>query len=769
MLRAPRFRPRLAELGPLLLPLLAAGLGLQSPALGQEQRQATPVAEAAEAKGDFVLIRADRQSVDRQRGQVVANGNVQVSVQGWRLWADRLEYAESSRSVWVSGRVRLQKGDQYLQASSLRYSDWEGSGELLDVYGVIDRDTLPDALRGKSVPLEERAAPAFACPPLEASTTRRTALHLLPPRRESLPTIPAPPGCPGDNPGSRPSHLAQALNEVSLGQAQQPAPMRAIAEEPDEGQRVSHVQYQQSLETSIKLNLAAVIDTSDSNNSPSAVFRPQKSENGTLSRVRFQSSRLHMHGDRWSADEVAFTNDPFTPATAWTIARQVSAALNRTTGVTEIQARNVRIVLDQRVSIPAITRTSIGNEETRLALDTDRQDRDGIYLGYNLPPLRIGKQGSLELQPQFMLQRALSGETSSFIQSGAGLGSPTINQSIQPGDLFGLDGLLNVNWKGLQLNADLSLSTLNPENLPSGTRSIATLTKPLDLSWAPNTALSLFGGYRERIYNGSLGLQNLIWSYGARLAGKNRFIFTSKSEENQPPRRAYFQPLSLNWQVQSGNYQANLFESETLDTLWRTNVNLIANTTLTLWQAKPLYSGEGIAGLRFSPIAITPNFGLDMGLAGTLNYYGDGTDQNTLTLWGGPALTLGRFERPWLDYTRLAVLVGGTLRSGLSPFGFDRAVDLRTLSFSASQQIYGPLVVEGGATFNIDPDSEFYGDASYSYIEVKLQRRSYEIGVFYSPYDGIGGIRLKLNDFNFTGTGSPFVPRPAAARPLSRR
>jgi hypothetical protein len=78
-------------------------------------------------------------------------------------------------------------------------------------------------------------------------------------------------------------------------------------------------------------------------------------------------------------------------------------------------------------------------------------------------------------------------------------------------------------------------------------------------------------------------------------------------------------------------------------------------------------------------------------------------------------------------------------------------------------------VVEGGATFNIDPDSEFYGDASYSYIEVKLQRRSYEIGVYYSPYDGIGGIRLKLNDFNFTGTGSPFVPRPAGPHPASTR
>ena len=45
-------------------------------------------------------------------------------------------------------------------------------------------------------------------------------------------------------------------------------------------------------------------------------------------------------------------------------------------------------------------------------------------------------------------------------------------------------------------------------------------------------------------------------------------------------------------------------------------------------------------------------------------------------------------------------------------------------------------------------------------MEVKLQRRSYELGVYYSPYDGIGGIRIKLNDFNFNGNGTPFVPKP---------
>jgi hypothetical protein len=48
---------------------------------------------------------------------------------------------------------------------------------------------------------------------------------------------------------------------------------------------------------------------------------------------------------------------------------------------------------------------------------------------------------------------------------------------------------------------------------------------------------------------------------------------------------------------------------------------------------------------------------------------------------------------------------------------------------------------------------------SYSYVELKLQQRSYELGVYYSPYDKIGGIRIRLNDFSFSGSGTPFVPR----------
>jgi len=169
-----------------------------------------------------------------------------------------------------------------------------------------------------------------------------------------------------------------------------------------------------------------------------------------------------------------------------------------------------------------------------------------------------------------------------------------------------------------------------------------------------------------------------------------------------------------------------------------------------------------------SPRPVQPGLSLEANILGTAAYFGDGTNQNTITLSGGPTLTLGQFVRPFLDYTRLTITGSGTLRQGLSPFGFDRAVDLGTLGIGLTQQIVGPLVFSGGIGFNVSPSSPFYGDVTASYVELRWQRRAYEVGLFYSPYQGIGGVRLKLNDFNFKGPGLPFVPLNPAAAVLDR-
>ncbi|WP_094559145.1 DUF3769 domain-containing protein [Synechococcus sp. 8F6] len=777
-----------AVLPALLLPALFSPATLAAEELrdpGERSIPAAPTTPATQASG-VVVVRADQQGYDQQLGRFVASGNVEARFNGWRLLADRVELAESSRSVYASGQIRLSKGDQYLQASRLRYSDWEGSGEIEDVYGVIDQDTLardvnsPEAAPGATAP-----GPAFACPPLSASPNARSLVRLLPPGRISQPTMPAPAGCPGSELSQRVLPLNRALESVAFGPPQaggppNPEPIPSSTALPPTAldldrpaavdSRLANVRFQQSWSTSIKVDLAAVIDTTDSLNSNGQGYRPTSNKGGTISRIRFQGSQIRIRGNRWTAEAMAFTNDPFTPAGSWSLARKVVAVMDER-GVTRISSRSTQILLDGKVSLPAITNTTIGEEEARFAIDTDKDDRDGFYIGYNLEPIKLGRGGSLQLQPQLMVQRALEGRTSSFVLPGESLASPTVEQSATFGDMFGLLAALNLPMGWVSLDADASLSTFNPDNFRSGTRSITRLSAPLSLPGHDSASAALFGSYRERIYNGSLGLQTVAYSYGANLAGTAVFnrpkpAATGNGDSAEQPipsqtKGPFFTPVVLNWAAQSGNYQATLFETNTLDTLWRSYANLAIGTTLQLWQGSALdASDDPKRGLRYAPSPVVPGLGVDFGASGYLASYSNGSNQSTLTLRGGPSFTLGQFDKPFLDYTRFSASIAGTFLGGGSPFGFDRTVDLRTLSFQAAQQIYGPLVVEAGATFNIDNGSEFYGDVSYSYVEVKLQRRSYELGVYYSPYDGIGGIRVKLNDFNFTGTGTPFVPRP---------
>ncbi len=762
--------------GPLLL--ITALLATANAAHANPPDTAEPDRGATAAVApSFLLLRADHQSVDPQQGKLVASGNVEARFEGWRLLADRVEVMELTRTVYASGQLRLYKGDQMLQASRLRYSQLEGTGELEDIYGVIDLEGVDRELKALGQPADpaeaEAADQGFACPQLQGSSDQRPVLELLPPRRVPLPWMPAPRGCPGDDGAGRARPLRDVLTDVTLEPgAPSPAPLAPGAADSAEpgaiDQRVEDVRFRQSVDTSIKLNLVAVIDTDEETTTSAprgaSIYRRPKPSRGALNRLRFQASNLVVRGDRWSAREVAFTNDPFTPAQSWTIGYQVEAQFEGD-GVTRIQAKRTRILLSNRLSVPGLNNAVIGEEALQLSLDTDKRDRDGFYLGYNLPTVPIGEKGKLELQPQVMLQRALQGRSESYTAPGKSLAGPRVNQDLRAGDLFGLVGVLDLPFDRFRLQADTSLSSLSPQNLAAGTRSIVKLGTPLGLAGHTSAQGQLFGSYRERVYNGSLGLQTVVYSYGGQLEGRLGFNPDPSDQASDGRRTPYFGPIGLNWRAVGGNYQATLFESDQLETQWRSHLNAGLNGSLRLWEAERAPNGTDLAALRYSAAPVRPGVALDFGLATSIARYQDGARQNTLTLYGGPAFTLGRFRKTWLDYSQLALLVGGTLRDGASPFGFDRAVDLATLSFRAAQQLYGPLVLEAGATVNIDQGSSFYGDVSYSYLELKLQQRSYELGVYYSPYDGIGGIRIKLNDFSFRGSGTPFVPRPAAQKP----
>jgi hypothetical protein len=216
-----------------------------------------------------------------------------------------------------------------------------------------------------------------------------------------------------------------------------------------------------------------------------------------------------------------------------------------------------------------------------------------------------------------------------------------------------------------------------------------------------------------------------------------------------------------------GNYQSGEFNSANLADLWRANAIGSLNVSLPLWTGKPA-PPTVLEGFANTPQPVVPGLTLNANFQGTLAYYGDGTNQNTLSLSGGPTLTLGHFIKPFLDFTQLTITGGGTLRQGQSPFSFDRAVDLGTLGIGLTQQLVGPLVFSGGVGLNVDPNSTNFGEVLQSYLELRWQRRSFDVGVFFSPYDGLGGVRVRLHDFNFNGPGVPFVPYTPAQQTLMR-
>ena len=87
------------------------------------------------------------------------------------------------------------------------------------------------------------------------------------------------------------------------------------------------------------------------------------------------------------------------------------------------------------------------------------------------------------------------------------------------------------------------------------------------------------------------------------------------------------------------------------------------------------------------------------------------------------------------------------LIGGESPFKFDNVADKFILDISFDQQIYGPIVLKSKGILNLDSDAEDYGQFIKSSISLNWKKRSYEVGLYYQPYNETGGIAFTLFGF----------------------
>jgi hypothetical protein len=521
---------------------------------------------------------------------------------------------------------------------------------------------------------------------------------------------------------------------------------------------VSDVQFQQSLRADRRFGVQpddANVNTAEVTYGavrpvqlqPILTEESSKLVSGTISRWRMQANRITVTPDGWRADRAAFSNDPYTPAQAWMDAEGVVAKLEPN-GDLVIQSSRNQLILEDRLPIPIQRNQRFEKKkkvENAWVLSSDGEDRDGAYIGYNAKPINVGKNGTLRLQPQFMVRRALDGTTDSYILPGQSAGDPASSQPTRIGDLFGLLARLESTALGFKVDATADISTFDPSNFANGTRSWGNVSRELRLPWIGSTTARGFAAYRYRVWNGSLGEQDVYSAVGVSLEQAQSLPNWGRLS-NQ-----------LYWRAGIGNFQADEFQSTNLAELWRGSFFASLNSQLPLWTGKPVTPVTDSSS-RYTPTPIVPGLTLNTNTTVSLAYFGDGSRQNLISFSGGPTLTLGRLQRNVLDYTQFTITGGGTLREGASPFSFDRAVDLATVGIGLTQQIVGPLLLSGGIGLNVDASSEFFGDTVDSYVELRWQRRAYELAVYYSPYQQLGGIRVKLNDFNFRGTGVPFVP-----------
>ncbi|MEO1068953.1 MAG: DUF3769 domain-containing protein [Cyanobacteria bacterium J06638_6] len=467
---------------------------------------------------------------------------------------------------------------------------------------------------------------------------------------------------------------------------------------------------------------------------PTALLDGQ-SDDG-VQRLRFESAQIFFDADSWYAEELRATNDPFSPPELEFRADDVRLTpLNEEED--ELVFSRPRLVLNQWLTIPILRRRYIlkrgqlppdAFNPLPTGIGIDGRDRDGLFVERNFS---LGTSGpwSISVAPQFLISRWLGsseyniGDPANFGLAGRISGplgprtSVTGSVSLSGLDLANLDNRLRASFRGQHLLG----------------------THRLNLEYS----------YRDRLFNGSLGFQDVQSSLGVLIESPN--ITLGKTG------------LNLTYQA-SGQYvtantdRSDLLGSETgngLTSLYRFQGSAALNRSFLLWQGQADAATDS-EGLRYSDRPLVPALALGVGVRGVVTYYTSSDIQESLE--GGISLSgqVGRLRRNLFDYTQFNIgftrnFIGGDT----SPFLFDRVVDQTVLSGGIIQQIYGPFLAGFQTSVNLDTGRTIDTNLIFEY-----RRRAYGLLFSYSISQETGFVGFRISSFDWDGRTTPFDSDP---------
>ncbi len=463
------------------------------------------------------------------------------------------------------------------------------------------------------------------------------------------------------------------------------------------------------------------------------VFTPTKVINWI-----FSSELLTIDNNKWSSKQAYLTNDLLET-------NQIKLQFNElvVTPYKEklrFKSKINNLIFQDKITIPFWVgdRTIFKNSknafafQNRLNIGYDKLNQDGFFISRTFNPIKITNDLFLNVEPQFLLQRTLKGKTNSFVQKDSSLNSPRVERNISLSDYFALSSSIRGKIKNWDLNITKELNSLDLEKFANSFRTRAELSKEINL-FNFNFVNRIFGAYRERIWNGSIGESEIYNAYGLQL-DKTDSWKDGSVEKNQ------IISFSL------GKYKAEDLNNTDFVESYKGSFSYQLKQRLPLYEKK-IDSAYIDKSFEYIPEPIKQAVFLNSKISASINSYKDGNSQKYLGFGLGPEIIVGNFKKDFFDYTRIRIQPFYKLKSGKSIFKFDQISENFTIDLNFDQHLIGSWLVETQGTLNLDKNSDDYGEFIYSKIGLNFKKRSYSFGVFYQPSDQAGGINFTLNGF----------------------
>jgi Protein of unknown function (DUF3769) len=446
---------------------------------------------------------------------------------------------------------------------------------------------------------------------------------------------------------------------------------------------------------------------------------------GTFTRLRYRADKLEFDGKLLTGNGVRVTNDPFSPP-------ELEVRADRATfksigpGQDQINTSNARVTIEQNVNIPlVVAQFGLGKsalETNPFGVGFDNDERGGLFFERTFK-LTDDDKVLWTLTPQYLAQRVIAQDKLTSLDS---IGVKTaLTANLAPGTVF---------------EAKAALTSLEPSVVGNNLRSSLSLTQDLDLPTGKHKIVA-DSAYRERVFNGTLGFQDLQSSLGISIAspkitlGDTGVIFDYN---------AGFRLLN------AGTDRSGVGASDGRVNLGRFQMAANLNKSWRLWEGIGPDPNER-STYNYSPVPVIPYLQLNTGINARVGSYTNGESQS---LYGyGISLQgqVGHFTAPAFDYTGFNVGYSQGFLSGSSPFLFDRFQDTRVITAGINQHLFGPLKVGIQTSINVDTSRPISTDYYLEY-----SRRTFSIVTRYNPVLQLGSIGFRINDLDWRGQADPF-------------